>query len=381
MAVLTRQVSDSRAQLDRLMSFLVADPGNAALLTDAAWAAHDAGERDLAGEMIARAARAGPLSARARNLALLLAIADGRLDEADALAADLLAERPDDPALAFNRAWIAALRQRFAEANAILTPDAAMAFPQARAFKVQLLHHVRAYDAALDWGAALVAQGCREPELLGALAMVAMDADRPDLARGYAEAGAGGAEAELARALFAIEDGAAIDALARFDTVLAAQPAHPRAWAGRGLALLGQGDARGASAALAKAADLFETHLGTWVALGWARLLAHDHGGARQAFERAAAIDDNFGEAQGGLAVLDMLGGDAEGGKRRAKLATRLDRSGLGAMLANLLLAQGQGKAEAADRIWRQALAAPIGENGQTLEQAIAVMARSGGRR
>lgn len=271
---LSTMVSEARARLDRMVSFLAADPDNAALLIDTAWAAYDAGKRDLAGEMIARASQAGPLSSRARNLALLLAIADGRIDEADALVEALLAEQPGDPALLFNRAWIAALRRQFAEANAILTSEAAMAFPHARAFKVQLLHHVQAYDEALDWGEALIALGYREPELLGALALVAMDVDRPELARRYAEAGAGGVEADLTLALFAIEDGAPGDAVTRFDKVLAAQPRHPRAWAGRGLALLGQGDARGASAALAEAADLFETHLGTWVALGWARAYA-----------------------------------------------------------------------------------------------------------
>lgn len=378
---MSNPILDARTRLDQLTSFLAVDPANPSLLIDAAWAAYDAGERDLAGDLIARTGSGSRQAPRVRNLEMLLAIADDRLEEADALATALLSEQPGDPALLFNKAWIAALRRRFAEANALLTPDAALAFPHARVFKVRLLHHVQAYDEALDWGEDLIANGHQEPNLLGALAMVAMDADRPDIARRYAEAGAGGAEAELALALFAIEQGAADSAIERFDKVLEAQPAHPRAWAGRGLALLAQGDAAAAAAALEKAADLFETHLGTWVALGWARLIAGDHPGARAAFERAVAIDDNFGEGQGGLAVLDILGGDTEGGERRARLAARLDRAGLGAMLANILLAQGQGKAGLAHRIWQQALAASIGENGQTLEQAIAAIARGGGRR
>ncbi|MBS0503428.1 MAG: hypothetical protein JSS55_06410 [Proteobacteria bacterium] len=364
-----------------MASYLAADPENMTLLADTAWAAYEAGERDLASELVSRASHAVPPTPRLRNLALLLAIADNRLEEADALALSLLAESPGDPGLLYDRAWIAALERRFAAANALLTPEAAAASAEARAFKVRLLHHVHAYDEALGWGEEMIAKGHLEPALLGALALVAMDADQPALARSYAEAGAGGAEAELTLGLFAIEEGAANIALSRFDAALTAQPAHPRAWAGRGLALLSLGDPAGASAALEKAARLFETHLGTWVALGWARLIAGDRSASRAAFAQAVAIDDNFGEGHGGLAVLDILDGDAEGGTRHAKLAARLDRAGLGAMLAHILLAEGQGKAEVAERIWRQALGAPIGENGQTLEQAVAVLARSGGRR
>ncbi|HWU96435.1 MAG TPA: hypothetical protein VN029_12615, partial [Sphingomonas sp.] len=86
---------------------------------------------------------------------------------------------------------------------------------------------------------------------------------------------------------------------------------------------------------------------------------------------------DNFGEAQGSLAVIELLDGQVEEARRRTEVAMRLDRESFSAALAAMLLAAGDGKAERAARIFETALHTPIGENGKTLAQALV---RMGGR-
>ena len=57
------------------------------------------------------------------------------------------------------------------------------------------------------------------------------------------------------------------------------------------------------------AAELFVSHIGSWVAAGWAHVIAGDRAAGRARFERALALDDRFAETQGALAVLDVVEG------------------------------------------------------------------------
>ena len=81
--------------------------------------------------------------------------------------------------------------------------------------------------------------------------------------------------------------------------------------------------------------------------------------------------DDTFSEAHGSLAVMDVLGGDIEEGKRKAEIAMRLDRSSFSSALAGILIANANHNAEAAERILKRALSSKVLPGGETLEQAI----------
>jgi len=83
------------------------------------------------------------------------------------------------------------------------------------------------------------------------------------------------------------------------------------------------------------------------------------------------AIDPNFSECHGGLAVLDILEGRIEEGKRESEIALRLDKGSLGGALAASLLMEHSGRPEIAQRIRERAMTAPIGPNGLTIAQAL----------
>jgi hypothetical protein len=90
----------------------------------------------------------------------------------------------------------------------------------------------------------------------------------------------------------------------------------------------------------------------------------------------SSAIDPNFAETHGALAVLDIAGGQDEEGRRKAEVALRLDRGAFGGQLAMLLLLERAGDRAGADRIRARALAMPAGPGGQTIAQALVTLAR-----
>ncbi|MEL7198087.1 MAG: hypothetical protein AAGL10_07205 [Pseudomonadota bacterium] len=161
------------------------------------------------------------------------------------------------------------------------------------------------------------------------------------------------------------------EAEAQFEQALATGHTNPRAQIGRGLVALVRQDYAKAAADIDEGAAQFGEHLGSWIAAGWAHLLAGDQERARERFETALETDDTFAESHGALAVMDVLAGDMEGAQRKAEIAIRLDRASFGAALAGVLMANAKGDGETAQKIFRQAMDVSVLQGGQTLEQAI----------
>ena len=129
-----------------------------------------------------------------------------------------------------------------------------------------------------------------------------------------------------------------------------------------------------APADLDRGAELFGTHLGSWIAAGWAHFVVGDRVTARARFEKALALDPTFAESHGGLAVIDVAEGRLEEAGERAKVAFRLDRDCYGAALARSLLATAEGNSARASAILDIALVNPIDASGRTIAQSLARM-------
>jgi tetratricopeptide (TPR) repeat protein len=159
-----------------------------------------------------------------------------------------------------------------------------------------------------------------------------------------------------------------------FERALEQNPGVPRAWIGLGLARMMTGDNAAAPADLDRGAEMFGTHLGSWIAAGWGYFVNGDIPTARARFETALALDDSFAETHGSLAVLDVLAGDVEEAKHKSEIALRLDRQCYSAALARSLLAASSGDQETARRIFERAASTPIDASGRTIGQALARM-------
>lgn len=292
-----------------------------------------------------------------------------------------LALDPHNHSLLIDTAGAAIAANAWEEANGLAERCAEAGAPLPVRLRVQVLHHLGRLDEALALGAGDAAGDAKDPDLLGALSLVAMDARDIALSRRYAEQAGAGADALSTLGLLALDDGEAEAAERLLDDALRQRPDHPRALLGKGLKMLvGDGDPRAAAALLDRGAAAFGLHIGSWLAAGWAHLIAGDFTAARDRFERALALDDRFAETQGSLAVLDLAEGRADAAKRRADTALRLDRNCLSAALATSLILERAGKASVAERVREATLARPLAPGGRSIAEAMAVLGL-GGRR
>ncbi|WP_322966407.1 tetratricopeptide repeat protein [Sphingomonas fuzhouensis] len=356
---------------DQLAAFLKADPDNAALIADMARAALDAGRADEAAALAARhRALAGPTPAM-DHVAGLAAMAAQDWPAATTAFRNLLDKGVDQPAVRYNLAWSLMMTGDKDAALASLDDDTAHHIPQAAQLLVGLLHERGEMERAEAVARNAVARFPDHRGLNAAVSTLAIDLADLDLARETAARAGGHPEALVTQATLALEEDNIADAGALFEAALTRHPDSPRALVGRGLVALASDRRTDALADLDRGAALFGTHLGSWIAAGWAHVLAGDTDAARERFERAAAIDDSFAEAHGSLAVLDLMAGDAAAGQQRTAIAQRLDRESFSGALAAAMLAAGGGDRDRAERIVTLALSTPIDGQGRTIGQAL----------
>lgn len=364
------------SRFERLNEFLASDPANLPLLADAAGAALDEGRLAEAVEMVERYAATAPLPPSLINVLGLCALSQGHHADAAAIFESLLAGSPDDPVLCFNLAWA---KGQTGDHEAVLELLNEARTPAAALVVVRSLHHLGRVDEALAIGDAWEKQD-GSPDLWGALASVALDAEDMDRASRWGHRGQGSPDGLAALGVLAMAEARDIEARALFEQALALRPDSARGLLGMGSVLLGDGQPDKAARRFDEAAAVFGDHLGSWIAAGWAWLIAGDISAARERFERVLAIDDAFGEAYGGLAVLDVMEGRRDEAQRCADIALRLDRQGLGGALARSLLLEQAGDSATAARVRDRALNAPIGPNGQSVTQLLALRAARVGR-
>lgn len=367
--------NDAEARLERLLDYLDQDRANPGLANDCAEAALDAGRLTLAAEILAPFDTAGTMDARGHNLSGMAAMRSGDQRMAQRHFSRLLQDFPDDPAVRFNMAWSQALAGEHGAARATLGDVGDTDLAQTAMLDLQIHHHLGEFDAAEEKLAAYVDRFPDYAPLQAAASVLAMDIDRIDLARTCAERGGDHPDALSTLGVLELGDQDLDSARALFSRSLETRPHNPRANIGFGLVELASGNSQAALPYLDRGADEFGDHLGSWLAAGWAHLLAGDRDAARARFETALAKDDSFGEAHGSLAALDAMAGDLESARHRVEIALRLDRQGFAAAFTGMVLAAAEGDEDKARRIFEFAASQPLTADGKTLAQALARMA------
>jgi tetratricopeptide (TPR) repeat protein len=376
---MTDTAAAAASRFARLSGLLGQDPGNLHLVADAADAAFAENLFDDAQALIERYAGLAPLPPAMQHLAGLVAM--HLLDwpaAADRFAA-LLAEGAGAPPVRFNLAWSLAMAKRFDEALAALDDATSQALPQSAQLEVQLLHQLGEFDRAVERARLLIEVHPDHHGLSAAVSTLAIDVEDIELAGRTARNAGDHPEALTTLGTLALDEDDPETAARLFDAALARNPNAPRAVIGRGLVRLIDGDTAVAALELDRGAELFGDHLGSWIAAGWAHVVAGEAGQGKARFEKALALDDSFAETQGSLAVIDILEGRIDEGRRRTQVALRLDRECFSGALAALLLAAGEGDADKARRILGKALDTPVDGRGRTLAGSLARMASRGG--
>ena len=359
-------------RLHRLLPLLDSDPHNLVLIEDAAETALQEGEPRTATELLGRYGAIAPLPPHLANLAGLAAMAERRYDDAAECFQALRDAGEQAPALRFNLAWCRAMAKDFEGALGLLDEEVTSAVPQAAMLQVEILHDQGKFEEALERARVVIEMHPDYAPLMAAVSVLAIDMQDEELARRCAAKGGDHPDALTTLGTLALGDDRPEEALAQFDTALARSDQLPRAWLGRGLAELSMGRHESAAKDIDRGAELFEDHLGSWVAAGWAYFVQHDLATARARFEHALVLDDTFAETHGSLAVIDLLEGDVESAQRRTEIALRLDRKSYSAALASVLLAAASGDQDKARRIYDLAVNTPVDDSGRTIAQALA---------
>jgi tetratricopeptide (TPR) repeat protein len=371
---MTDDINGSRARLNRLLSYLDLDASNLSLLSDAAEAALACEDANLARALLDRRAAVEPLGPRELNLSGLAAMAAGDIEGAEQVFGELLKAYPGDAALRFNRAWALAMRKSTDEALGLLDDATAAALPQAAMLQVQLLHGSGKLEEALRLGRR---HGERYPDhqgLMAALAVLAADFGDMAFARTCAEKATDHPDALTTLGLVALSNGRDQEARALFARALSNHE-PPRALVGSGLVDMMAGDFAAAAQNLSRGAQLFETHVNSWIAAGWANILTGKLDEARRAFDQALSIDDTFAEAYGSLAVVAFLQGRADESTRLCEDALHGDPRSFAAAIARTLMLEARSDPDIARRIIERALNTPIEADGPTIARAIAMRA------
>lgn len=373
-----RRKQQARQRLEQLESYLRQDPDNLRLLADAFQTALRCGEWTHAEAHLrhAQARELGDPTWALREADWLLA------QERDAEARTvlerlaLLAE-PGTPlasVLAQNLAFIEFRRGDYPACIARLEPwvtDAPVPGDQtvsnAQQLWLRALHRAGETARACEWAVQAEQAGQLRPAAAGVAALAAIDSENFAAAQRWLRAAVAEAptlESLVAQATLDLAAADARSAVQRADEALRMNPGEGRAWSIRAFAELLAGDLPTAQRDFDRAVIHMPAHIGTWIGRGWAQLLQHDVAAAQVSFEQALALDRNFAESHGSLAVALALGQQADAARHEIELAQRLDRNEMASRYAQAVL---EGKAqdpEAVQQLARRLLAgrkAPLG--------------------
>lgn len=359
------------SRLSRLLGYLEVDPQNRSLLSDAAECALAENEPAIARDLLDRCAGLSALAPREVNLAGLAALSLQDFSKAAAMFERAMEGAPGDASLRFNLAWSRAQLKQFDAASALLDEATVNELPQAAMLQIQIWHQQGQFAEAFERVKVHLGRHPDHPGLLAAASVLALDVEDPAFAAACAHRAGDQPDAMTTLGALALSQDRNVEALDLFGRALEANAHIPRAWVGRGLTRLLIGEHQQAVADIRHGAEMFGDHSGSWIAAGWASVIAGDVESARECFEKALAIDHNFSEPHGSLAVVALLTGDHATARQMTRTALRLDPHSFSGALAQALLLSGEGKPDAARKLIDRALNTPIDSNGRTIAQSL----------
>lgn len=375
------QASDNPAlaRLSRLATYLARDPENMSLRADIFDTALAAGVFDEAQNQVVWALTRNPVDFAWRHRLVLLDMARQEWDEARALLTAFEAEGLGGPAVSYNLAYVDFAQGRIADAEARLGPlvgEAIEQVPESLAVLVTCQHQRGAPDEAI---ATFTRHAARMPAVpaaaLGAASLAAIDADAAGAAAAWAEqalrADQHQVEARVTKATLLLGARDADGALALLSEVLARKPGDGRVLSTAALARMLAGQFEPARALFEHAVEAMPNHIGTWLGYGWCLFFMKDNAGARTAFERALALDANFGESHGAIAVVEAACGHVDAANAAIRRARGLDPRGLAAAYAQGLLDGEMQDAERFLALAQRSLGRHTMPDGRSLTEAV----------
>ncbi|MDH1104511.1 hypothetical protein N5C55_27640 [Pseudomonas otitidis] len=380
--------SDSASRLARLLGFLGHDPGNPQLLLDAMSLAIELGDTSSGRLLVEHVKAHGVADAQVCAQAAHLLLQAGDYAQAGVFGDKAVAAGIHHPAVIYNTAFAHFYSGGFKSASELLTRLTA----EGECPVPVLLMHARAlHQQELTEDAEPLALRAwqMDPsniEARGLLALLQYEND--DNAAALANArevlsqDPDQLDALIACASAHFEQGSIEASRKAWLHTVSAHPNCGRAWSGLGQLEFQELEFVQAEEHLKTAVQYMPDHIGTWHLLAWIYILRGASAPAREALDKSYALDRNFGETHGGLAVVDVMDGQDDKARTGIRRALKLNPNGLAAKYAEMLLLQKAGRPEDASKLVDEVLerSAPSGDmTGRMLiEQWL--KARQGGR-
>ncbi|MCL9846914.1 tetratricopeptide repeat protein [Ralstonia solanacearum] len=373
------QLNPVRTQrLASLQSYLEADPENVQLRADIFDAALEAGDLEVAGQQVSVVLQKSPDAKPWLHRQAVLYLARKDYPAAQTALEALISMGVNDVAVLYNLAFALFVQGRVEAARDRLAPvvDAAgEVMHPALALWLRCMHHLAHLDEGLRKFDSYASAHTVTEEVLGVAGLMALDAGRTEDA-GVWSARALAANANRLEALvvqgslvLGRQDMAAAQAL--FERALAVNQTDGRSWSGLAFTYLLEQRLDLAHKAFHNAVRTMTRHIGTWIGLGWCEFMRRDLPAARQAFASALALDRNFGESHGSLAVVLVAEGKQAEAAKEVELALGLDKTCLSARYAQAMLSGEVSDPAAFRRLAQRVLARHRGPGeGQSLADA-----------
>jgi len=374
--------SDSFSSLSH---FHKLDPGNVAIVADLVDEAVRLGEADVAQKFLSVGLKLDASYPKFLFEQARLHISRNEVADACRLLQGLLSSGVDNVGVRFNFAYALFLARDFQQARLVLLPlveTDPVSFLPSLLLMARLVYH----DGDLGQVRALcerfLAFEADNAEALGLLALSFVDDEDFEQAEDFARR-ALLLDARNLEALVSLGNvGLSVQDLGQADQCFGqAVEFHPfsgRAWVGRGLVFMARQDLVEAEKALTVGLKYLSEHVGSWHVLAWCQIGLKNFVGAEYSFQQALALNRNFAESHGGLAVVAALQGKVEVAKEAIKRAKGLDVGGFAAPFAESLLLSGQGDVEKGQKVVDSLLAIEVAP-GVSLQKAVIGLLRGGG--
>ena len=251
------------------------------------------------------------------------------------------------------------------------SPQAPAPQPALARLWLRALHHSRQPEQATDWARAFEARNLLVSSVAGPASLAALDANCmaeaqrwSNLALQHAEADDAPIEALVTQSSLALASSNAPQAQAAAEAALRINPQDGRAWSALAFASLLAGQFPTARQQFAQALSAMPQHIGTWHGQGWTQIVQQDLEGAKRSFESALALDRNFAESHGGIAVVCAFKQEKAEADVYIERALRLDPSSLSGRFAQAILQGNLNDPESQKRLVHRLLntqAGPLG--------------------
>ena len=367
----TPEFEDVSPKITSLLTFLKSDADNLNLLSDIADLALNEQRPDIARAMLKRFNAISPMPEKEMHMAGLAAMQSDDFEEAANIYQILRDGRDDAPGLNYNLAWSLAKVDRLEEALSFLDEPTVSELPQAASLEIQLLHRLDRFAEAEDRVKVHRVLHPTDPDVNAVISVFAIDSEDVTLAKVSAKAAGEHTDAYSTMGTLALLEEDRGEAKDYFERSLDLNGQNARSLVGLGLVHLGGADSSTATTFIDKGAGLFGDHIGSWIAAGWAHYIKGDLETSKSRFEAALALDANFSESHGSLAVIDVVQNRPVEARRRIRTALGLDQKCFSAILAQTLLLSAQGQPDQARALFDKALHTPMDNTGRTISQSL----------